>query len=108
MSNIVLEVDHVYYLNDSDKANQFLKTCKSFADLPVRKEDRAVRRKNRMRMRIRLAPLEEGEGKLTMEELDRVKDETKNNRAAGKDDIPYKLLKHLGPRAYEALLYLHQ
>jgi len=107
-SNEVLEVDNVYYVNDIDKAKQFVKTYKGFAKLPVRREDRAIRRRNRLRMKAGLAPLDENEGKLTMEELDRVIDEAKNNKAAGEDDIPYEFLKHLGPRTKEALLYLYQ
>ena len=52
-NNEALEVDGVYYVNDYNKVNQFAKTYKGFAKLPVRKEDRHVRKKNWKRMQAK-------------------------------------------------------
>ena len=43
---------------------------------------------------------------ITMNELNRVIEEAGNNKASGDDDIPYELIKHLGVRAREMLLYI--
>ena len=42
-----------------------------------------------------------------MEELERTIKEAKNNKAAGEDDIPYEMLKNLGPKAKDLLLHLY-
>ena len=49
---------------------------------------------------------EESEQALTMEELERVVKEA-NNKAAGEDDIPYEMVKNLGPKSREMLLYIY-
>ena len=41
------------------------------------------------------------------EEIERVMNEAKNNKGAREDDIPYKLVKNLGPNAKELLLHLY-
>ena len=107
-NNEVLEVDGVYYVNDHDKANQFAKTYEGFAKLPVRKEDRQVRKKNRKRMREKPERRDASEQPLEAEELDRVLDEAKMNKAAGDDDIPYELLKNLGAHAKKVLLHMYE
>ena len=108
-NNEALEVDNVYYVNDIDKAEQFAKTYRGFAKLPVRKEDRVARTRNRLRLKMgRGETRDESEQPLTIEELDRVIEEAKNNKAAGEDEIPYEFLKNLGPHAKEALLHLYQ
>ena len=50
---------------------------------------------------------EESEQAFTMMEMERVIKEAKNNKAAGEDDIPYELVKHLGPEAKTLLLHLY-
>ena len=107
-SNEVLEVDDTTYVDDKDKAKQFAKTYKGFAKLPVRKEDRKLRRYIRKRMKQHTHVPEESEQDITMKELDRAIDEAKNNKAAGEDDIPYEFLKNLGPLAREVFLCLYK
>ena len=51
--NEVLQVGEKTYVTDKDKAEQFAKTYKGFSKLPVKREDRILRRKNRMRMKRR-------------------------------------------------------
>ena len=60
-SNEVLEVDGVTYVEDKDKAKQFVKTYKGFSKLPVRKEDRKLRRFIRKRMKRHPTVPEESE-----------------------------------------------
>ena len=95
------------YVEDEDKAEQFAKTYRSFAKLPVSKEDRVLRRYNRKHMKRKQGPVEESEQPLTWAELERAIHEAKNNKAAGEDDIPYELIKNLGPKAKELLLHLY-
>ena len=105
--NEVLEVAGTTYVEDEDKAEQFAKTYRSFAKLPVSKEDRVLRRYNRKHMKRKQGPVEESEQPLTWAELERAIHEAKNNKAAGEDDIPYELIKNLGPKAKELLLHLY-
>ena len=42
--NEALVVEGKAYISDNDKANQFAKTYKSFSKLPVRKEDRKIKK----------------------------------------------------------------
>ena len=93
--NEVLEVGGKTYVEDADKAEQFAKTYRSFSKLPVKKEDRVLRRYNRKRMKHTNRPVEESEQPLTWEELERTINEAKNNKAAGEDEIPYELIKNL-------------
>ena len=106
-SNEVLEVEGVTYVEDKDKAKQFVKTYKGFSKLPVRKEDRKLRRFIRKRMKRHPTVPEESEQDINMVELERAIDESKNNKSAGEDDIPYEFLKNLGPRAKELLLHIY-
>ena len=86
-SNEVLEVDGVTYVEDKDKAKQFVETYKGFSKLPVRKEDRKLRRFTRKRMKRHPTVPEESEQDINMVELERAIDESKNNKSAGEDDI---------------------
>ena len=63
-------------------------------------------RKRLKESRKRPSVIQENEKSITMEELNRVIDESGLNKAAGEDDIPYELVKHLGPRAREMLLHI--
>ena len=105
--NEVLQVGENTYVDDKDKAEEFAKTYKSFAKLPVKKEDRTIRRKNRKHMKRKPTAAEESEQAFTMDEMERVIKEAKNNKAAGEDDIPYEMVKNLGPKAKEMLLHLY-
>ena len=49
---------------------------------------------------------QEVEQEFTIEELDKALSEAKNNMATGEDDIPYEMLKNLGVKAKEVLLWL--
>ena len=93
--NEILEVDGVSYVEDKDKAEQFAKTYKSFAKLPVCKEDRTIRRYVRNRMKRKPYVPEESEQDITIEELERAIDQSKKNKASGEDKIPYEFLKNL-------------
>ena len=42
-----------------------------------------------------------------MEEMMQAINETNNNKASGSDDIPYEMIKQLGPKALEMLLFLY-
>ena len=106
-NNEVLEVDGVCYVSDKDKANQFAKTYKSFSRLPAWKEDRKLRNNNRRNFKARTTQ-QEGEGPITVEEMLRAISNTKFNKAAGEDEIPYEFIRNLGPKAQEYLLHLYQ
>ena len=106
-SNEVLVVNGVTYVEDIDKANEFAKTYKSFSKIPVKKEDRRIRKSVRRRMKRKPQAHQESEQNFTLEELERVIAEAKNNKAAGEDDVPYEFIKHLGPNAKQFLLYLY-
>jgi hypothetical protein len=49
---------------------------------------------------------EESEQDITIEELNRVIEEAGSNKAAGEDNIPYELIKHLGPKARKFILLI--
>ena len=104
--NEVLEVNGVAYISDKDKAEQFAKTYRSFSKLPARKRDRRIKRKIWKEHKVK-RELEESEGDITMKEMLRAIRETSNGKAAGRDDIPYELVKNLGPLAQEMLLDLY-
>ena len=50
---------------------------------------------------------EESEQNFTLEELERVIAEAKNNKAAGEENVPYEFNKHLSLNAKQFLLYLY-
>ena len=52
--------------------------------------------------------LEEAEQDITRTEMMRAIQEASNGKAAGGDDIPYEMVKNLGPRALEMLLTLYR
>ena len=85
----------------------FAKTYRGFAKLPIQKEDRIIRKYIRKRMKRRPLVHQEAEQEFTMEELGRALSEAKNNKATGEDDIPYEMLKNLGEKAKEVLLWLY-
>ena len=96
--NEVLEVNGKSYISDKQKAEQFAKTYRSFSKLPTRKGDRKIRKAVRKERKVDRV-LEECEGDFTMKEMLQVISETSNNKASGSDDIPYEMIKRLGPRA---------
>ena len=106
-NNEVLEVNGKTYVEDIDKAREFAKTYKSFSKIPMKKEDRILRKGIRKRMKRKPQAAQESEQDFTWEELERTIEESKNNKAAGEDDIPYEFIKHLGPNAKQLLLHLY-
>ena len=90
-SNEVLEVDGVTYVEDIDKAKEFAKTYKSFSKIPVKKEDRILRRAIRKQINRKPQAHQESEQNFTLEELERVIAEAKNNKAAGENCL---IVKH--------------
>ena len=97
--NEVLEVDGISYIEDADKAEQFAKTYRKFSKLPSRQEDRAIKQKVRKARKQAKGCyiLQESERDITAAEVRKVIKQAKNNKAAGQDDVPYEMLKHLGP-----------
>ena len=57
-------------------------------------------------MAARPGAIEESEQDITIEELNRVINEAGNNKAAGNDNIPYELIKNLGPKARSMILHI--
>ena len=57
-------------------------------------------------MKRRSVVEEESEQDITIEELNRVIEEAGSNKAAGEDDIPHELIKHLGPKARKFILLI--
>lgn len=108
--NEVLEVDGISYIADEDKAEQFAKTYRGFSKLPSRKEDRVIKRKVReARKRARGSyTLQECEKDITASEVLNVIRQAKNNKAAGQDDVPYEMLKHLGPKGMDMLVHIYR
>ena len=105
--NEVLEIKGVAYVADSDKAEQFAKTYRSFSKLKARKGDRRIKRAIRKEHK-KTRDLEDSECDITMTEVLRVIKEASNGKAAGNDDIPYEMIKHLGPKAQGMLLDLYR
>ena len=105
--NEVLEINGTAYITDKDKAGQFAKTYRSFSKLKARKEDRRIKRKIRREHKM-ARDLEDSECDITMKEMLRVIKEASNGKAAGKDDIPYEMVKHLGPKALGMLLDIYR
>ena len=105
--NEVLEVDGISYIEDADKAEQFAKTYRKFSKLPSRQEDRAIKQKVRKARKQAKGCyiLQESERDITAAEVRKVIKQAKNNKAAGQDDVPYEMLKHLGPKAMGMLVH---
>jgi len=108
--NEVLEVDGISYIEDADKAEQFAKTYRKFSKLPSRQEDRAIKQKVRKARKQAKGCyiLQESERDITAAEVRKVIKQAKNNKAAGQDDVPYEMLKHLGPKAMGMLVHIYQ
>ena len=103
--NEVLEVEGKIYISDRQKAEQFAKTYRKFSKLEKRKEDRKIRKIVRRQWKTSRT-MEECEQDLTMKELVDVIQDASMNKASGNDDIPYEMIKRLGSKAREMLLYL--
>ena len=65
--NEVLEVDGISHITDSAKAEQFAKTYRRFAKLPVRKSDRQLKKKIRRYAKRKDTILEELENDISMD-----------------------------------------
>ena len=107
--NEALVVNNVALIEDADKAEAFAKTYREFSKLPVRKEDRKLKRKVRQRTKKSYMPSceQECEAPITIQELNRVIDEAGTNKAAGDDNIPYEFIKYLGPVARELIVKIY-
>jgi hypothetical protein len=105
--NEALVVENKAYISDKAKANQFSKTYKGFSKLPTRKEDRKIRKIVRKALEEGEEGVDESERDITMHEMMRAINDSSANKAAGDDDIPYELIKHLGTKAKQFLLMLY-
>ena len=105
--NDTLVVGDKAYVSDRDKANQFAKTYKGFSLLETRKSDRVIRKEVRKYIKKDITAIEESEQDITMLELERAIDDAKKGKAAGEDDIPHEMIKQLGPRTKQFLLFLY-
>ena len=97
--NEVLTVGEISYTDDRDKANQFKKSYKAVSRIPRNKTDRPLKKEVRKGLQKSTTPPRECEEEISMTELERAIRECKELKAAGSDDIPYDMIKRLGPRA---------
>jgi len=102
-----LEIDGKAYISDKHKAEKFAKTYRSFSKLPTRKEDMKIKKVIRRQYHARRV-LKESEQDITRGEVMRVIREASNNRAAERIDIPYEMIKNLGPKAQDMLLDIYR
>jgi hypothetical protein len=105
--NEVLVVDGKGIVEDKDKAHQFKKTYKMQSRIPREKSDKQIKHNNRSFLKEKPDTIEPCEQDLKMEEFERVLKETSDNKAAGIDDAPYELLKHMGPKAKTLILFIY-
>ena len=105
--NAVLELAGKTYVTDKQKAEQFSKTYRGFSKIKTCKEDRKIRKIIRRQKNIHRC-IEESESDIRVEEMTKVIKETSNNKAAGTDDIPYEMIKNLGPKALQMLLHIYR
>ena len=105
--NEALVVENKAYISDTEKARQFGKTYKNFSQIPTRKSDRKIRKAVRKALKEGEEGVHESEREITMHEMSRAIHDSKANKAAGDDGIPYELIKHLGPKAKQFLLMLY-
>ena len=105
--NEVLIMDGIARVDDKDKSEAFAKTYRKFSKLPTRKADHKLQRSVRKRMKKKPSCSEESEKDISMREMERVINQTGNFKAAGEDEIPYELIKKLGPKAKELLLRIY-
>ena len=105
--NEVLVVNGVGYVDDSDKVRMFKKTYKAVSRLPRSRSDKKIKHNNRKYLNKRPEEMQDTEGAITREELERAIRESKDEKAAGDDDLPYELIKALGERAKEYILVLY-
>ena len=105
--NEALVVENKAYISDTEKARQFGKTYKNFSQIPTRKSDRKIRKAVRKALKEGEEGVHESEREITMHEMSRAIHDSKANKAAGDDGIPYELIKHLGPKTKQFLLMLY-
>ena len=66
-----------------------------------------MKRRNRKYLESKPTEKDEYEDEITWQELERVIADSSTNKAAGDDNIPYDVVKQLGPKAREFLLCLY-
>ena len=69
--------------------------------------DKILKRRNRKYLESKPTEKDEYEDEITWQELERVIADSSTNKAAGDDNIPYDVVKQLGPKAREFLLCLY-
>ena len=105
--NEVLVCDGKAYVGDRQKAKQFAKVYKKVSKISKGPRDRTIKRKNREFLNERPQTRTKYETEITWEELERVITDASTNKAAGDDDIPYDIIKALGPRAKKSILHIY-
>ena len=105
--NEVLIVDGKAYTEDSDKAKQFAKTYKKVSRIPKGERDRRMKQENRKFLNKKPKEKNKYEKEITMEDLIRVIEEAKKNKAAGEDTIPYEIIKMLGATGQKFILTIY-
>ena len=110
--NEVLIVKDKAYVGDKEKANQFAKVYKKESILREKKQkvstkEKIMKRQNRKFLDNKPSVKDEYEEEIKWQELERVIADTSTNKAAGDDNIPYDVIKQLGPRAKDYILCLY-
>ena len=106
-NNEALVANGKAYIADKHKATQFAMMYKSFSKIPVRKDDRKIRKTVRKSLKRRKTSNDTSEQPITMQEMLNAIKNSSTNKAAGDDEIPYEMIKQLGPKALELLLHLY-
>ena len=105
--NEVLIVDGKAHVGDKAKAKQFAKVYKQVSKIKKGPKDRIVKRQNRKFLNKTPTEKSKYETEIMWEEMERVIGETKANKAAGDDNIPYEIIKELGPKAKAFIIHLY-
>ena len=105
--NEVLVVEGKAFVGDKQKANEFAKVYKKVSRIKKDPKDRIIKRQNREFLKAIPSSRGRYESEIIWEELERVIGETSNNRSPGDDNIPYDVIKQLGPKAKEFILRMY-
>ena len=110
--NEVLVVNDKAYVGDKAKAQQFAKVYKKESLLREKNQkvsirDKILKRENRKFLNNEPTEKQEYEEEIVWQELERVIGDSSTNKAAGDDNIPYDIIRKLGPKAKEFILCLY-